>query len=262
MSIWTELDQTITLWLREARESILASLEQALDIDTKSNANDLVTNVDKETEQFFVRQIKKHYPHHKIVGEEGFGDKVHDLDGIVWIIDPIDGTMNFVHQRRNFFISIGILENGIGKLGYLYDIILDELYFAYEGHGAFLNGQSIAPLEKGRVEEAIIGFNPASIPANEAAQTMIKLMKDVRGVRSYGSAAMEFAYVATGRLDAYISLGLSPWDFAGGKIILEELGGIVTDLSGNPVKILENSSILAARPGLHEQLLKNYLRAK
>lgn len=260
MAIWHEVDQAVKQWLKDARKSIVESLESALDIDTKSNANDLVTNVDKETEQFFVKRIKEHYPHHKIVGEEGFGDKIDDLKGIVWIIDPIDGTMNFVHQKRNFYISIGILEDGIGRVGYLYDVILDELYWASKGEGAFFNEEMISPLEEGNINEAIIGFNPASIHSEQAAHTFIPLLKDVRGARSYGSAAMEFAYVATGRLDAYISLGLSPWDFAGGKIIVEELGGVVTDLQGNPVNMLEKSSILAARPELHKQLC-DYLQS-
>ncbi|MBP1913790.1 inositol monophosphatase family protein [Lederbergia galactosidilytica] len=258
MAIWTEVDKTVKQWLKETRVSILEALEHTLNIDTKSNANDLVTNVDKETEQFFVSRIKEHYPQHKIVGEEGFGDEVHELEGIVWIIDPIDGTMNFVHQKRNFFISIGILEDGIGKLGYLYDVILDELYCASKGEGAFLNDKVLPPLQQGNIEEAIIGFNPASIHSEDAASTFIPLLKDVRGARSYGSAAMEFAYVATGRMDAYISKGLSPWDFAGGKIIVEELGGIVTDLRGNPVNLLERSSILVARPGLHKKLCRYF----
>ncbi len=127
------------------------------------------------------------------------------------------------------------------------------------------------PLQQGNIEEAIIGFNPASIHSEDAASTFIPLLKDVRGARSYGSAAMdvrgarsygsaamEFAYVATGRMDAYISKGLSPWDFAGGKIIVEELGGIVTDLRGNPVNLLERSSILVARPGLHKKLCRYF----
>ncbi len=84
------------------------------------------------------------------MGEEGFGDEVHELEGIVWIIDPIDGTMNFVHQKRNFFISIGILEDGIGKLGYLYDVILDELYCASKGEGAFLNDKVLPTITAGK----------------------------------------------------------------------------------------------------------------
>ncbi|MBO0994479.1 inositol monophosphatase family protein [Bacillus sp. SD088] len=255
MAIWHEVDQSVKQWLKQARNSIMESLEHALDIHTKSDANDLVTNVDKETEQFFVKQIKEHFPNHRMMGEEGFGDQVNDLEGVVWIVDPIDGTMNFVHQQRNFFISIGILEDGVGQLGYLYDVILDELYCASRGKGAFFNEEKIAPLQEGNINEAVVGFNPASIHSEQTARMFIPLVKDIRGARSYGSAAMEFAYVAMGRMDAYISLQLSPWDFAGGKVIIEELGGVVTDLQGNPVNMLEKSSILAAKPELHKQLL-------
>ncbi len=262
---WIHIDQHVKQWLKEARNAILTSLQTKLAIDTKANANDLVTNVDKETEQFFVHNIHSHYPTHRIIGEEGFGDIIETLDGIVWLIDPIDGTMNFVHQKRNFFISIGIYENGVGKLGYLYDVILDELYYAIAGEGAYFNDVKLPLLQEGRIEEAIIGLNPfwigsVSKVGNDSSKAFISLLNDVRGTRSYGSAAMELAYVASGRMDAYISMSLSPWDYAAGKIIIEELGGIVTNIAGEEINILEKSSILAARPGVHGVILDRYLK--
>ncbi len=116
----------------------MASMKKALIIETKSNAADLVTNMDREIEQFLIGKIKETFPHHHILGEEGYGDEVTSSDGVVWLIDPIDGTMNFVHQKRNFAISIGIYENGIGKIGLIYDPVHDELYHALKGAGAFL----------------------------------------------------------------------------------------------------------------------------
>src|SRR5699024_7720009 len=107
---------------------------------------DLVTNVDKETEIFFYEQIKQYDSSFRVLGEEGFSDDITDLAGIVWLIDPIDGTMNFIHQKRNFFISIGIYENGIGKLGYIYDVVQDELYYAKSGEGAYFNNQKLPRL--------------------------------------------------------------------------------------------------------------------
>lgn len=260
---WHYIDQCVKKWLQEVRKNIMDSLETNLDIKIKENLNDLVTNVDRETEEFFVHNIRSTFPHHKILGEEGKGDTVLATDGVLWIIDPIDGTLNFIHQKRNFFISIGVFENGIGQLGYLYDVVLDELYYAIKGKGAFINEKKLPQLEEGKLEEAIIGFNSYWISTLKKQNPLIfdstiNLIQNVRGVRSYGSAAMEFAYVATGRMDAYISLGLSPWDYAGGYILIEELGGKVTTLSGQPIHILEKSSIIAAKPNIHKKIVENF----
>ncbi|RDI47608.1 inositol monophosphatase family protein [Falsibacillus pallidus] len=261
MSQWKEIDANAKKWLKEAGESIKASFENKLSVTTKSNPNDLVTNIDKETEQYFIQQIKNSYPDHRVFGEEGFGDEIETLDGIVWIIDPIDGTMNFIHQQRNFAISIGVYKNGKGKLGYIYDVVLDELYHAEAGSGAFLNDAAIPKLEKTPVSKAIVSLNATWVTPNKRIdhQTLTPLVKDVRGTRSYGSAALELAYVATGRLDAYITMRLSPWDYAGGKVIVEELGGKVTNLEGEELDLINPSPVFACKPGLHEEILHKYL---
>src|SRR4051812_43051939 len=105
---WENIYMHAKEWVLEAGERIKSSFEETLNIQTKSSANDLVTNMDKEIEQFFIQKIKSIYPDHKILGEEGYGDQVEVLEGIVWMLDPIDGTMNFIHQQRNFAISLGI----------------------------------------------------------------------------------------------------------------------------------------------------------
>lgn len=131
--VWKDIDAHAKQWIRDAGEHLMASMKKALIIETKSNAADLVTNMDREIEQFLIGKIKETFPHHNILGEEGYGDEVTSSDGVVWLIDPIDGTMNFVHQKRNFAISIGIYENGIGKIGLIYDPVHDELYHALKG---------------------------------------------------------------------------------------------------------------------------------
>lgn len=262
MTNWSFVDNSVKRWIKEAGTMIKQSFTSVLEIDSKADANDLVTNMDKDTERYFARNIREQFPTHKIVGEEGFGDNLTNIEGVIWFIDPIDGTMNFVHQQRNFFISIGIYEDGIGKLGYLYDVVHNELYYANNGEGAFLNEQQLPKLKEVTVDKAIIGLSANWLTTNrylDPTHTLIPLVNDVRGTRSYGSAALEIAYVATGRLDAYISMRLAPWDFAGGKIIVEELGGIVTNLKGEEVNILEKSPILIAKPYLHEQILQQYL---
>ena len=255
--VWKKIDTHAKQWIREAGECLMASLEQSLIVETKSNASDLVTNMDRETEQFFIEKIKETFPDHYILGEEGYGDEIASSLGIVWLIDPIDGTMNFVHQKRNFAISIGIYENGIGKIGLVYDPVHQELYHAVKGEGAFCNGIKIPVLEESTVTCGIIALNATWLTDNPMLnmEKMMQLVKQARGTRSYGCAALEMVYVATGRLDAYVTPRLSPWDFGGGMIIVEEVGGKVTTFAGTPLPIVEKSSVLVAKPGVYEELL-------
>ncbi|WP_195891903.1 inositol monophosphatase family protein [Neobacillus dielmonensis] len=259
---WEKIYSQAMHWVREAGEKIRSSFDQTLDIQTKSNPNDLVTNMDKEIEQFFIRKIKQEYSDHKILGEEGFGDQLESMQGIVWLIDPIDGTMNFIHQQRNFAISLGVYEDGVGKVGLVYDVVHDELYHARRGNGAFLNKKPIPLLEKATVKEAIIALNATWVMKNHRIDhnLLIPLARDARGTRSYGSAALELIFVATGRVDAYISLRLAPWDYAGGAVIVEELGGIITNLRGERLDCLSQDSVFAAKPGLHQTILEEYLK--
>lgn len=259
---WKEIDQNAREWVKEAGEKIRSSFSQTLNVQTKSNPNDLVTNMDKEIEQFFIKKIREKYPDHQILGEEGFGDELNQLDGIVWMLDPIDGTMNFIHQQRNFAISLGIYENGTGRIGFVYDVAHDELYHAVKGEGAYLNEKKLPMLEEASVNEAIIALNATWVMENSRIDhnLMIPLVRDARGTRSYGTAALEMIYVATGRVDAYISLRLAPWDYAGGAVIVEELGGIVTNLRGEKLNYLSQDSVFVAKPGLHSAILKNYLK--
>jgi len=262
MTDWMKIHEQTKKWLLDASERILASFDMDIDISTKANANDLVTNLDKETEIFFNDKIKQSYPTHRVLGEEGYGDQITDTSGIIWIIDPIDGTMNFVHQQRNFFISIGIYEDGIGKLGYIYDVVQEELYYAISGIGAYWDGKKLPKLTEGKIEESIIGLSSMWLVNNkhlDVTKTLMPLIKDIRSTRAYGSAALEFSYVATGRLDGYINMRLAPWDFAGGKVIIEELGGVVTNLKGEPLQILESGPVVVARPGVHKKIIHEYL---
>lgn len=261
MTNWIEIDSNAKMWIKEAGDRIRSSFPKTLDVQAKSNPNDLVTNIDKETEQFFITMIKEAYPDHFILGEEGYGDKLEQTSGIAWIIDPIDGTMNFIHQQRNFAISVGIYENGIGKIGLIYDVAHDELYHAFKGKGAYMNNKSLPRLESVSVSEAIIGLNATWVTPNKRIDPnlLAPLVRDARGTRSYGSAALELAYVATGRMDAYISLRLAPWDYAAGIIIIEELGGVASTLKGEKINILKQSSLFVSKPDLHGQIMKEYL---
>lgn len=262
MTNWIEIERMAKIWLKEAGKRIKDSFQTKLAVQTKTDESDLVTNIDRETERFFIHKINEQFPSHRTLGEEGFGDQLDNLDGIVWIIDPIDGTMNFVRQQRNFAISIGIYEDGIGKLGFIYDVVHGELYYGVKGKGAYFNEIALPMLPQLPVNKAVIGINATWVTKNKRINPQIlgNLVNDVLATRSYGSAAIEMAYVATSRIDAYISLRLSPWDFAGGKIIVEELGGVVTTLTGEPLNLLEGSSLLVAKPGLHQEIVEKYIQ--
>lgn len=246
-------------WTLAAGEHIRNKINEPRIITTKSNPNDLVTEMDKQTEVFFISKIKEVYPDHFIIGEEGFGDELETLDGTVWIIDPIDGTMNFVHQKRNFAISIGIYQDGIGEIALIYDVMADELYHAKRSEGAFKNQQPLAQLKSNlKFEEAMLAMNHYFLGENRLVneKTMQQLVRAVRGTRTYGSAALEFAYVAEGIIDAYLSMRLSPWDVAAGIILVNEVGGITTNLDGNTLNMLEVNSILACNSKVQERLLE------
>ena len=233
-------------WVYEAGEFIRSKMFNPYVIETKSNANDLVTEIDQATEQFFAEKIRHFYPSHRIVGEEGYGDRVTSLDGTIWIIDPIDGTMNFVHQKRNFAISVGIYHNGIGEVALIYNVMEDVLYTALRGKGAFKNGQKLPSLSQDVViENSIIAMNAFICFDDKRINTekIKSLVLKSRGTRSYGSAALEFAFVAEGIIDAYVSLSLAPWDFAAGILLVEEVGGTTTTVDGKGVNLLETNSI-------------------
>lgn len=248
-------------WVMEAGARIRNNINEPLEINTKSNPNDLVTSVDAATESFFVKNIKATYPNHLVISEEGYGDKLTSLKGTVWIIDPIDGTMNFVHQKRNFAISIGIYHEGVGQIGLIYDVMSDVLYSAKNDEGAFKNGVKLPPLKETlKFDESILGMNHFWLCENRLVDEKImeQLVKKVRGTRSYGSAALEFAYTAEGITDGYLAMNLSPWDIAAGIVIVNEVGGVTTDMDGKTLTLLNKSSVLTCNPKIHDTIVKNY----
>ena len=248
----------------EAGRRIRESFTYDLEVETKSSANDLVTNIDRETELFFIEQIQAFNPSHKIIGEEGMGERPDSLDGVVWIIDPIDGTMNFVKQHRHFMITIGVYIDGVGKLGYIFDVMREDLFYAIAGEGAWYNDSPLRKLQPLKIEEAVIGINANWVTPNPKInhEKLIELIQTVRGTRSYGSAAMEIAFVVSGKLDAYISMRLAPWDIGGGIIIAQEVGAIATNLNGEGFDLMKSDTFLIANSYIHQLILDNYIEEK
>ncbi|PKR78489.1 inositol monophosphatase [Halalkalibacillus sediminis] len=245
-------------WILNAGKQIKQDMKEPYEVETKKDATDLVTEIDKKTEQYFIDQIFSVYPDHKVLGEEGMGDEVHSLDGVVWIIDPIDGTMNFVHQQRFFAISIGIYIDGIGEIGLIYDVMDDTLYEAVRGRGSYKNGERLPNIDPHkRLDDALVGINNFwAIPNRRLNEKKIhELVRKVKGTRSYGSAALEFAFIAEGIIDAYITMRLQPWDIAAGKILVEEVGGITTRVDGSELDMMTGNTVICSNRSIHQSLL-------
>ncbi len=250
-------------WMLDAGTLIKDRIDDPLIVGTKSHANDLVTEVDQEVEKFFSEKIKQYYEDHLLLSEEGYGDDLQDTNGTIWIIDPIDGTMNFVNQRRNFAISVGIYHEGIGEIGFIYDVMANNLYSAMRDGGAFKNDRKLPMLNpEANLEESIICLNHYWLCENNIVneKVMQSLVKRARGTRTYGSAALEFAHVAEGIVGAYLTLRLEPWDIAAGRIIVREVGGLTTDIDGNEVGMLDKSSIITGNSNVHSKILNDYLK--
>lgn len=241
-----------TEWTREAGKYIREKMKSSFSVTTKANQDDLVTDVDKAVEAFFQKKINSVFPDHRLMGEEGSYEGVKDLNGVVWILDPIDGTVNFVHMESYFAISIGIYFEGEGMIGLVYDVMNDELFSSLKGQGAYVNGRKLPRLEEVKLPESILSFNAGWILEDRRLETLVA---EARGIRSYGVAALEIAYVASGRLDAYISFNLAPWDIAGGTVILREVGGIATDYVGDELTFLKKGSYFAANPFIHKEII-------
>ncbi|SFE42419.1 inositol monophosphatase family protein [Alteribacillus iranensis] len=254
---WNELKNQAVKWMDEAGKMLKESLSHHLQVDKKSDPNDLVTEMDYKVERFLNEKINDTYPGHLVLGEEETGTNIESTDGVLWIIDPIDGTTNFVHQKFNFAISVAVVENGVGKVGVIYNVMHDEWYTAVEGEGAYLNESQLPEVTPVDLPEAVIGLNGRWLAREKRRdeRSLHRMVRKSRSVRSYGSAAIELAYVASGRLDSYMSFSLSPWDYAAGLVLLKEVGVTATDFKGEPPSYLQSSTVLVARPGLHNQLL-------
>lgn len=251
----------VRAWTLQAGALIREEIYKPRTIDTKSNPNDLVTEMDRAVEAFFADKINRYYKGHLLLGEEGYGDKEFDENQTIWILDPIDGTMNFVHQKQNFAISIGIYNEGLGEIGFIYDVMNNNLYSAMRDGGAFKNDYKLPRLDEYKqLNQSIICLNHRWLMENKYYDHHVgqQLVRDARGTRTYGSAALEFAYIAEGALDVYVSMRLEPWDIAAGRIIVREVGGIMTNLEGEEVGMLERSSVLTCNANLHSLLVNGY----
>lgn len=195
--------------------------------------HDLVSYVDKESEKFIVEQLHYLLPESGFIAEEGTSDKRGERFN--WIIDPLDGTTNFIQGVPVYSVSIGLLDGEELVMGVVYEVGRDECFYAWRNGGAFLNGEKIQVSQRADIHDALLatGFPYSDFSRMDEYMEFLKwAMTNARGVRRLGSAAVDLAYVACGRFDAFWEYDLKPWDVAAGVIIVTEAGGTVTDYKG------------------------------
>lgn len=247
-----QIDKTVKGWLRESRDNVLRKIDTRLTVNTKTSRRDLVTNIDKQNEKFLVAKIREFDPDAQILGEEGFGDKVTSSEGRVWIIDPIDGTMNFVKQRNHFAIMIALYQDGVGELGYILDVIGNRLLSGGPKLGVFDNGRPLAPIENTTLKDGLIGLSGPMVLNNDF--NMVDIAEKSLGMRIYGSAGIDIISVLRGELVGYISY-LKPWDFGAGKILCETAGLEITAIDGGQLGMLSSTAVLLATRNAHRDVL-------
>lgn len=248
-------------------EWIKSRLGAVKELSTKFSSQDLVTDVDKGAETMIRNLILTHFPDHTILGEEGVepgsAASIEALQNALdaeylWIVDPIDGTTNFVQGFPYFCVSIALAYKGELIVGVIYDPMRDELFVAEKGKGAYIHGVKSEVSVEQKVSDSVlaIGFNPDRDYALPLNMNAINALADqTRSLRAMGSAAMHLAYVAAGRLSGYYEVGLNSWDIAAGVLLVQESGGKVTDTLGNDFH-LGVRNLIATNGKIHDELVQ------
>jgi myo-inositol-1(or 4)-monophosphatase len=239
---------------QEAGKILREEMEQPPTISYKGDY-DLVTQADRRSEALIVSRLQKYFPEHAVAAEEGTGKNT--ASEYRWHVDPLDGTTNFAHRYPCFCVSMALARKNELLLGVIYNPIYNELFTAARGEGAFFNGKRMHCSKIGALKNSLLctGFPNHNREANPNIHFYWDFTLRSHGVRRDGSAALDLACVAIGRFDSFWEFGLNPWDTAAGVILVEEAGGKVTDMQGQPY-VLGGPSILASNGLIHEEMLK------
>ena len=250
---------TLNIAVKAARRaaSVINRASTQLDLLTvqSKSPNDFVTEVDRAAEQAIIEVLRDAFPGHGILAEES-GESGPESE-YTWIIDPLDGTTNFIHGMPQYAVSIAQTKNGVLEHAVVYDPNTNEMFTASRGAGAFLNDRRIRVSRRTRLNEALIGtgFPFRQFDHVDAYLAMFKeLTQKTAGIRRPGAASLDLAYVASGRFDGFWEMGLSPWDMAAGVLLIQEAGGLVSDLSGE-ANYLPTGNLVAGTPKIFGQLL-------
>lgn len=231
-------------------------------VKSKTIETDLVTNFDHKIEEFLFKTLIEEFPDHKFIGEEKTSQsELSELtDAPTWIIDPIDGTVNFVHSFPQFCISVGLSICKEIVLGIIYNPINCELYTAKKGQGAFLNGEPIRVSNVTELKKTMLAFEIGSIRMYDqkdiAVGRLLALFDACQAIRNIGSAALSLAYVARGVIDCFQMDGLQPWDVAAGMLIVTEAGGTLLDSKGGPFNLMKPNTVAACKSQLACEVTK------
>ena len=242
---------------RNAGKVIVKGFEnlESVEVEEKS-LNDYVSSVDKEAELAIIGTLRKSYPDHSIIAEESGIEQGKDSDH-QWIIDPLDGTTNFIHGIPHFAVSIALKIKGRTEVGVVFDPIRNELFSAVKGQSAQINGYRTRTTSTPKLTGTILatGF---PFKQKHLTETYLNIFKDffmdVADMRRGGSAALDLAYVAAGRMDGFWEFGLKPWDIAAGELLLKESGAIMTDFNGGN-DYMKSGNVVAANPKLLKEML-------
>ncbi|WP_293775408.1 inositol monophosphatase family protein [uncultured Oxalicibacterium sp.] len=250
--------------IKAARRAAAVINRASFDLDrikvTEKKPNDFVTEVDQAAEQAIIEVLLNAYPDHAILAEEsGASANLHDEKEFVWIIDPLDGTTNFIHGFPQYAVSIALQHKGQITQAVVYDPNRNDLFTATKGAGAFLNEKRIRVTRRDKMADALIGTGFPFRQGDNIDQymKMFKIMtQSCAGLRRPGSAALDLAYVAAGRLDGFFEKGLQPWDIAAGSLLITEAGGIVGTFEGES-DYLYKGDVLAGSPKIFAQLVSH-----
>ncbi|XP_029978919.1 inositol monophosphatase 1 [Sphaeramia orbicularis] len=260
---WQECMDHCVQVTKQAGKMIHEALQKDIAIMQKSSPVDLVTETDQKVEQLIISSIKEKYPTHSFIGEESVAAGAPSVltDNPTWIIDPIDGTTNFVHRFPFVSVSIGFTVNKEIEFGIVYSCIEDKLYTARKGKGAFCNGLPIKVSGQDDISKSLVLTEMGFKKNPEVFKTMMDNMKKiltipVHGIRSPGSAAVNMCLVACGSADAYYHMGIHCWDMAGGAAVVTEAGGVIMDISGGPFDLMSRRLIVASSRAIAERIVK------
>ena len=240
---------------REAGALLANYFERRVGYELKGEF-DLVTEADRASERLVVERLRSRFPSHAVVAEEGGGHE--SPSEYRWYVDPLDGTTNFAHSFPMFNVTLGLERAGEVVAGVIYDPLRQEMFTAERGGGAWLNNRRIRVANTGRLSDSLAstGFPSRKRHHNVNIHFYYQLAMASHGVRRTGSAALDLAYVACGRLDFFWEFGLKPWDMAAGTLLVEEAGGRVSDMKGSPHDVRSSENLLADNGALHDEVLK------
>ncbi len=252
----------LSIAVKAARRAANVIIRGSLDMEmnkvevTRKSSNDYVTSVDFAAEQAIIEVLQEAYPDHAILSEETglIGDEHAEYQ---WIVDPLDGTRNFVHNIPDYVVSIAVLKNGVAQHAVVFDPIRNEMFTASRGSGTFLNDRRVRVSSCRSLQEGIlVGRLPIFSKADQTVRTeFLTLMKSMAAYRQFGSSILELAYIAAGRIDALCNYNLRPWDLAAGVLLIQEAGGLVGDYKGEQ-SWQEKQEIIAGNPRVFAKMVQ------